>query len=113
MRQYDRQVQLSPVSYRDFAPRYAYLEGGGRRNFFWRCLLSFSYFRDRLPHSNIAEYEAWLNERLRAGYGIGIEDFLYFASGNSTFARENSLTDLSRASGLVQTKRLLEAYSTI
>jgi len=100
-------------NYGDFHSRDEYLKVGGRMNFLWECLRSFHYFREMLPLSFPDKCEVWLDEMMHETYGIGIREFTFFSSRTTSLAMKHELPGLSRADGLVQTKKLLDAYSAI
>jgi glycosyltransferase involved in cell wall biosynthesis len=100
-------------NYGDFRPREEYLKIGGRMKFFWDCLLSFSYFKQMMPHTSVTDNEQWINEQVRATYGLGLKEFMFYSSKNADLAVKHGLNGVNRADGVLQTKKLLNMYSSI
>jgi glycosyltransferase involved in cell wall biosynthesis len=99
-------------NYKDFTPRASYLKLGGRKKFFWDCVLAFEELAAGIPGQTLEERGQWLSAALAANYGVAtLENFLYSHHPASPFMIRHGLRSLNNVRGRSEIRRLLEALA--
>ena len=66
-----------------------------------------------LPRTNVLDDEKVLNSAMEENYGTTLENFLYYTTGDTPWARARGLKSLNRGDGHKETSELLNAYLAI